>query len=356
LRGEVTTSPSSGGEVVSTIRAAAVQATPVFLDREATVSKVARLIQEAARNGAGLVAFPETFVPTYPEWVWRLPPWDGPTRVLYERLLDQSVVVPGPATEAIGAAARKAKTYVSVGVNEREPHGSTLYNTQLYFGPDGSLLGKHRKLMPTGGERLVWGMGDASTLSLFDTPFGRLGGLICWENYMPLARVAMYGAGIDVWVAATWDDDPVWVSTLQHIAKEGRVHVLGVNTVMRASDVPSTVPGYDEVWAGDDDWMSRGRSAIVGPRGEILAGPLVEEEGILYADLDLAYARSVRVEFDAVGHYSRPDVFQLTVLGGPMATDGAEDAGRDGAAAVTRASANGKAASSGARRAEARRS
>jgi nitrilase len=350
---------------VSTIRAAAVQAAPVFLDREATLAKVGLLIQEAARNGAGLIAFPETFVPTYPEWVWRLAPWDGPTRALYGRLLDQSVVVPGPATEAIGAAARRAKAYVSIGVNEREPQGSTLYNAQLYFGPDGSLLGKHRKLIPTGGERLVWGMGDASTLSVFDTPFGRLGGLICWENYMPLARVAMYTAGIDVWVAATWDDDPVWVSTLQHIAKEGRVHVLGVNSVMRATDVPSTVPGYEEVWAGDDEWMSRGRSAIVGPRGEILAGPLVEEEGILYADLDVGYARSVRVEFDAVGHYSRPDVFQLSVHGGPLATDDAGGARRDGAVATSPpagerarpgASANGKPARSGARQAGARRS
>jgi len=245
-------------------------------------------------------------------------------------------------------------------VNEREPHGSTLYNAQLYFGSDGSLLGKHRKLVPTGGERLVWGMGDASTLSVFDTPFGRLGGLICWENYMPLARVAMYAAGIDVWIAATWDDDPVWVSTLQHIAKEGRVYVLGPNTVIRASDVPTSVPGYEEVWAGDEDWMSRGRSVIVGPRGEILAGPLLEEEGILYADLDLAYARSVRVEFDAVGHFSRPDVFQLSVLGAPTAIADGIGAGelpaKPTARSGTRGSTNGKAAATRARRAGARRS
>jgi uncharacterized protein (TIGR03086 family) len=167
--------------------------------------------------------------------------------------------------------------------------------------------------MATGGERLVWAGGDASTLEVYETPFGRIGGLICWENYMPLARAAMYAAGIDVWIAPTWDDDPVWVATLQHIAKEGRVFVLGVNTVIRASDVPHDVPGYKEVWAHDDGWMTRGRSAIVDPHGEILAGPLVDEEGILTAEIDVAQARAARMEFDPVGHYSRPDVFDLRV-------------------------------------------
>jgi hypothetical protein len=156
------------------VTAAAVQATPVFLDREATVAKACRLIEEAAANGAGLVVFPETFVPTYPDWVWRSPPW-GPGSAWFARLQDQAVVVPSAATEALGRSAARAGTYVSIGVNERDPAGSTLYNTQLYLGPDGSLLGKHRKLMPTGGERLVWGMGDGSTLEVFDTPFGRLG-------------------------------------------------------------------------------------------------------------------------------------------------------------------------------------
>jgi nitrilase len=324
------------------VTVAAVQATPVFLDREATTAKAVGLIAEAAKNGAGLVAFPETFIPTYPEWVWRLAPWDGPSQELYGRLLDQSVVVPGETTEILGRAARKAKAYVSMGVNERDAAGSTIYNTQLYLAPDGSVLGKHRKLMPTGGERLVWGYGDGSTLQVWETPFGRLGGLICWENYMPLARAAMYAKGIDVWVACTWDDDPTWVSTLQHIAKEGRVHVIGVNSVMKATDVPSTVPGYDEVWAKDDGWMSHGRSAIVAAGGEILAGPLVDEEGILYAELDAARARSSRHAFDPVGHYSRPDVFELIVheeerspvVGRSGADQGADGATRHGNGAV----------------------
>jgi nitrilase len=321
--------------MVERVTAAAVQATPVFLDRDATAAKAARLIGEAAKGGAGLICFPETFIPTYPEWVWRLQPWHGPATDLYGRLLEQSVSIPDATTEALGRAARRAKAYVSMGVNEREANGSTIYNTQVYFGPDGSILGKHRKLMPTGGERLVWGYGDGSTLDVWDTPFGRLGGLICWENYMPLARAALYAKGIDVWVASTWDDDPTWVSTLQHIAKEGRVHVVGVNSVIRASDVPEDVPGHDEVWAKDDEWMSRGRSAIVASGGEIVAGPLVEEEGILYAELDAGRARAQRYAFDPVGHYSRPDVFELIVHEdgrAPVTTSGkgAMDGGRAG--------------------------
>jgi len=295
------------------VRAAAVQATPVFLSREATVNKAVKLIHEAGSQGAGLIVFPETFIPTYPDWVWRATPWDGPSGPLYGRLLENSVIVPSAATDALGRASRRVKAYVSVGVNARGEHGATIYNTQVYFGPDGSLLGKHRKLMPTGGERLVWGYGDGSTLHVFDTPFGRLGGLTCWENYMPLARFAMYAKGIDVWCAPTWDNGDAWVATLRHIGKEGRCFVIGVAPVLRGSDVPADVPGRTELWGGEDDWMSKGYSAIVGPEGDILAGPLVGEEGILCADLDVDRARETRYKFDPVGHYSRPDVFTLLV-------------------------------------------
>ena len=171
--------------------------------------------------------FPETFIPTYPDWVWRSPAWDGGFDGLMDRLVDQSVAVPGPATVAIGKAAKAAKAYVSVGVNELGDSG-TLYNAQLMFAPDGSLIGKHRKLMPTGGERLVWGMGDGSDLEVYQTPFGRVGGLICWENFMPLARTAMYAKGVEIWTAPTWDNGENWVATLRHIAREGRVFVIGV--------------------------------------------------------------------------------------------------------------------------------
>ena len=288
---------------------AAIQATPVFLDRDATIEKMGRLAKEAAGNGAKLAVFPEAFVPTYPDWVWRTTPWaDGDW---YARLAEQSVDVPGPACDAIGAIAAEHGIYLATGVNERA--GGTLYNTLLYFGPDGALLAKHRKLMPTGGERLVWGQGDGSTLSVIDTPFGRVGGLICWENYMPLARAAMYEQGIDVWLAPTWDNSDVWVSSMRHIAKEGRCYVVGVNSCLRGSDVPADLPGRDDLYAGDDDWMSRGNTVIVDPQGDVLAGPLTEQEGILYAEIDLDAVRASRRQFDVVGHYARPDVFHLRV-------------------------------------------
>lgn len=297
------------GDGTQEVTVAAVQAAPVFLDRDATVEKAARLTKEAAAEGAGLVVFPETYVPAYPDWVWRTTPWAD--REWYERLYDQSVDVPGPATDALGAAAGEAQTYLSIGVNERD--GGTLYNSQLYFGPDGSLLAKHRKLTPTGGERLVWGQGDGSGLVVLDTPFGRLGGLTCWENYMPLARAAMYAQGIDVYLAPTWDNSDVWVPTLRHIAKEGRVYVIGVNFCLRGSDVPRDLPGADEMYGGEGDWLARGNTTVVGPDGDVLAGPLEGEEGIIYAEIDAQRARKARRQFDPVGHYSRSEVLRLVV-------------------------------------------
>jgi nitrilase len=296
-------------DVSSPALVAAVQAAPVFLDREATIAKVGVLTKEAAAAGARLVAFPEGFVPTYPDWVWRTTPWDDGE--WYSRWIDQAVDVPGAACDALGDIARENAVYLAVPVNERE--GGTVYNTLLYFGPDGALLGKHRKLVATGGERLVWGMGDGSTMPVFDTPFGRFGGLICWENYMPLARVAMYEQGIDILLAPTWDNSDVWVSSMRHIAKEGRCYVLGITSCLRGSDVPAGIPGRDDIYGGDDDWMSRGNTVIVDPNGDIVAGPISETDGILYAEVDLAKIRTSRRHFDVVGHYSRPDVFRFSV-------------------------------------------
>jgi nitrilase len=295
------------------VRAAAVQAAPVFLDREATVAKACLLTEKAAAEGAGLIVFPETFVPTYPDWVWRTTPFSSQAADLFARLVDQSVVVPSATTDALGEAAARAKAYVSIGINERDEHGSTLYNTQLYFGPEGALIARHRKLVPTGGERLVWGMGDGSTLDVLETPFGRLGGLTCWENYMPLARAALYAQGIDIYLAPTWDNSDVWVASMRHIAKEGRMFVVGVNFCIKGSDVPQDVPRRDEIYGGDDDWLSKGNSVIVGPHGNILAGPLIGEEGIICADLDVSEAHRARHEFDPVGHYARAEVLQLHV-------------------------------------------
>jgi nitrilase len=299
------------------VRAAVIQATPVFLDREATTRKACRLIEEVGADGAELIVFPEAFIPTYPDWVWRRTPWNDGESDWFGRLVDNSVTVPGPTTEAIGAAARDAGAYVAMGVNELEPNGGTLYNTLLWFGPDGSLLGRHRKLMPTGGERLVWGTGDGSALQVYETPFGRIGGLLCWENYMPLARAALYAQGIDIYVAPTWDNSDEWVATLRHIAKEGRCWVLGATQFLRGSDVPAGIPGRDEIYGGDDDWMSKGNSTIVAPGGAIVAGPLIGREGIVTADIDLALVRRARRQFDVVGHYARPDIFHLDVRPNP---------------------------------------
>jgi nitrilase len=294
-----------------TVTAAAVQAAPVFLDRDATIDKACHLIDEAARAGAQLIAFPEAFVPTYPDWVWRTRPWsDGASR-WYDRLYDQAVTIPSAATDQLCTAARQAGVWVSIGVNERA--GSTLYNTQLWLDPTGRVAGAHRKLMPTGGERLVWGYGDGSTMPVFDTPIGRLGGLICWENYMPLARYALYDQGIEIHVAPTWDNSDMWVPTLRHIAKEGRMFVIGVTFCLRGSDIPDDIPGRDDLYGGDDDWLARGNSCIVGPEGDLLAGPLEGEEGIVTAQIDLDRLASARRQFDPVGHYARPDVFHLDI-------------------------------------------
>jgi nitrilase len=302
------------------VTVAAVQATPVFLDTEATVEKACALIKEAAGQGARLVVFPEAFVPTYPDWVWRLPAWsDGK---FMARLYDQAVAVPGPVVARLGEAAREAGAYVAMGINEIE--GGTLYNTLLYLAPDGSLAGKHRKLMPTGGERTVWGYGDGSTLDVVRTPFGVVGGLICWENYMPLARAAMYARGVEIHLAPTWDNDETWISTLRHIAKEGRCYVIGVSPVLRGADVPAELRGEiyrDATAPADADWMSRGLGTIVAPGGEVLAGPLRDEEGIVLAEIDVeATVQAHRRMFDPVGHYARPDVFALTVNTRPQSS------------------------------------
>ncbi len=289
------------------VTVAAVQATPVFLDREATTDKACALVKEAADHGAELVVFPESFIPTYPDWVWRAPAW-GDSEFL-DRLYANSVQVPGPVVDQLGQAAADAGAYVVMGVNEID--GGTLYNTLLYVGPDGRLLQRHRKLMPTGGERTVWGMGDGSELGVVRTPFGAVGGLICWENYMPLARAAIYAQGCDVYVAPTWDNSDSWIATLRHIAKEGRLFVIGVAPLLRGSDVPDDLRG--ETYGGSDDWMSRGYTTIVAPGGDIIVGPVLDREEIVYADLDVEGTRAQRRMFDPVGHYSRPDVFTLHV-------------------------------------------
>jgi nitrilase len=295
------------------VKVAAVQAAPVLADRDATIARVITLAEEAAAEGARLAVFPEAFVPGYPDWVWRSRPWDATSTELYRRLLDQAVVAGSAATDLLADTARRLRIWLCVGADERDEVGATLYNSLLYFAPDGTLAARHRKLMPTGAERLVWGTGDGSTLTVADTGFGWLGGLICWENYMPLARAALYARGIDIYLAPTWDNSDVWVPTMRHIAREGRCYVIGVTACIRATDLPGDLPGRAELYGGPEDWLSRGNSVIVDPDGEILAGPLTGEDGIIFAEIDVSAARTARQEFDPVGHYSRSDILRLTV-------------------------------------------
>lgn len=300
-----------------TVRVAVVQAAPVLFDRQATLEKTFELIKETAAEGAQLVLFPEAFIPAYPRGLsfgtvvgHRKPKG----RDLWQIYWENCVEVPGAETKRLGDAVREAGIYLAMGVVERDAQFSkgTLYCTTLYFGPDGSLLGKHRKLKPTAAERLIWGEGDGSTLTALDTEFGKIGGLICWENYMPLARMAMYAKGVEIYLVPTADSRDTWQATLQHIACEGRCFVLGCNQFVTKDMYPPDLPGIDEL-ANQPGIMCRGGSAIISPLGEVIAGPLYDEEGILYADLEMSEVARGKFDFDVVGHYARSDVFRLTV-------------------------------------------
>jgi nitrilase len=298
-------------------KVAVVQAAPVLFDREATIEKACGLIEQAAMQGARLIVFPEAFIPAYPRGLafGTVVGSRSPVgRRIWQRYWENTVEVPGPATRKLGDAAKKANVFLAIGVIERDAQRSsgTVYCTLLYFGPDGRLLGKHQKLKPTGGERLIWGEGDGSTLTVLETEVGRIGGLICWENYMPLARMAMYNKGVEVYLAPTADARDTWQATLRHIACEGRCFVLGCNQYMTKDMYPDDLKGLKEL-DEQPEIMCRGGSAIISPLGKVLAGPLYEQEGILFADLDLAAIARSKFDFDVVGHYARPDVFQLIV-------------------------------------------
>lgn len=284
---------------------AAVQATPVFLQRAGTVEVAAARVASA---DAELVVFPESFVPGYPDWVWRRPPMsDG---AWYARLVDNAVRVDSTDLDPVRDAARDAGACVALGITERSSSDS-LYNSVVYIGTAGQVLGRHRKLVPTGAERMVWANGNDHLLTVIDVAGVRVGSLICWENYMPLARMAMYERGVDVLLAPTWDNSDEWVPTLRHIAKEGQIFVVGVTAFLRGSDVPRDLSDAADLYGGDDDFMSRGNTTIVAPGGEVLAGPLVGEAGVVRAELDMSRIAAGRRMFDPTGHYSRPDVLSL---------------------------------------------
>ena len=292
-------------------RVAVVQAAPAVFDRPATLARVRKLAGEAAAGGAGLVLFPEAFVSGYPRGIsfgTVIGQRTNEGRDHYRRYWDSSVDVPGPAVDELVGIAAELAIHLVIGVIERE--GGTLYCTALFFSPDG-YLGKHRKVMPTAAERLVWGFGDGSTLPVFDTPFGRLGAVICWENYMPLLRMAMYSKGIQIYCIPTADGRETWLSTVRHIAMEGRCFVLSANQFTRLSDFPSDIK--NELASKPGDVVCLGGSCIVGPMGDVLAGPDFEGETILYADLDLDEVTRGKYDFDVTGHYARPDLFHLEV-------------------------------------------
>ena len=297
------------------VTVACAQLEPVIFDRDATIEKLAAGAAEIAAKGARLAVFPEAFVPAYPSSTWAkaLAGWaEEGAKEAFALLARESVEIPGPAERRLGEIARENELWLVTGVTERDPaRPGTLYNTLLYHGPDGELALRHRKLVPTNHERLVWGPGDGGGLETVETPLGRVGGLICWENYMPLARFALYESGVELYVASTADDSEAWQSTLVHIARESRAFVISPSHFQRASSYPDDFP-LRRLLEGLDV-IGRGGSAILGPDGSYLAGPLWDDEGIIYAELDPQRLAEERQRFDPVGHYHRPDVLRLDV-------------------------------------------
>jgi nitrilase len=301
---------------------AVVQEAPVYLDRGATIEKAVSLVREAADRGAQIVIFPEAFIPGYPAWIWRLRPGGDWTlnEQLHARLLENAVTVDGEDLAPLYAAAREHRVTIVCGMHERDGQLSraTLYNTAVTIGPDGALLNRHRKLMPTNPERMVWGFGDASGLRAIDTPAGRIGTLICWENYMPLARYALYSQGVEIYIAPTYDSGDGWIGTMQHIAREGRCWVVSSGVAIETADLPEDLPGKKDLYPNAEEWVNPGDSAVIAPGGEIVQGPMRNKKGILYADVDSKRAAAAKRALDITGHYARPDIFQLHVNAEPQ--------------------------------------
>ena len=313
-------------------RVAAVQASSVFLDLEATLSKAHDLVRRAADEGAQLVVFPEAFLSGYPVWVWFAPAaHTHPLREAYTALHRSSITIPGPETDQLCDLARDTGVTTAIGVNERNAQGSdsTLFNTLLYIGPDGTILGRHRKLIPTTGERLVWGRGDGDDLDVHQLPFGRVSGLICWENYMPLARYTLAARGVQIYVAPTWDHGEPWLLSMRHVAKECRCFVVSCCQAFHVDDVPDELPLKQTYLDEVDGWINPGGSVIVDPDGKIVAGPAEQEETILYAEVHPDQLVGPRWQLDIAGNYARPDVFELRVRGRASPALGEIEEGED---------------------------
>jgi nitrilase len=303
-------------------KVAIIQEAPIFLDRERTIQKAVSLVEKSAAEGADLIIFPEAFIPGYPAWIWRLKPggdW-GLSEQLYASLLENSVNIERGDLTPLYDAAKSHNVTITCGVNEKgsQPGNMTLYNTAVIIGPQGELINRHRKLMPTNPERMVWGFGDASGLKVVETPGGRVGTLLCWENYMPLARYALYSQGVEIYIAPTYDSGDSWIGTLQHIAREGRCWVIGSGVVLSNSDIPEDFPERDRLYPDSEEWINPGDSCVIAPGGEVSAGPMHQEKGILYAEIDTRRVGIRKRDLDITGHYARPDIFTLHVNSRPQ--------------------------------------
>ena len=304
------------------IKVAVVQAPPVLLDRAATISRMLLQMAEAAAAGARLVVFPEAYIPGYPTWIWRLKPGADMALAgdIHTRLREQAVDIGRGDLKPLSEAAAQHGLTLVCGLNEidAEFSGSTLFNSVVVVGPDGAVLNCHRKLIPTNPERMVWGRGDARALRVVDTPAGRIGCLICWENYMPLARYALYAQNLEILIAPTWDCGEEWVASMRHIAREGGCWVIATGTAMQAGDVPKSFPGRERLFGDDGEWLCDGGAVVVRPFGKVTAGPLNREKTVLTCDIDPAAAPRARRSLDVTGHYARPDIFHLQVNRTPL--------------------------------------
>ena len=298
------------------IKVALVQASPVWFDLDGTIEKIEHLLLSASREKAELVVFPEAFIPCYPRGLGFgtvVGNRSEAGRALWEKYWKHALDLESPAALRIAAVIKAAHVYCAIGVTEREKSTGTLYCSLLIYAPDGTLLGKHRKLKPTGAERIIWGEGDGTTLKVYDTAIGRMGGLICWENYMPLARMALYQQKVELYLAPTADQRPGWLASMQHIALEGRCFVLACNQFVNKTDYPKDLQSE---LVGKEEILCKGGTVVISPLGEILAGPVYDQERILYAELDMDQIIRAKMDFDVIGHYHRPDVFEYQYLKG----------------------------------------
>jgi len=296
-------------------KVAAAQLSPVFLDKDKTVKKTCNAILEASKKGAKLIVFPEAFISGYPDWVWLIPNSKGADlNDLYLKLVENAVSIPDEATKQLCKAAKTAGINVVIGMHERnsETSNTSLFNSLLFIDDQGKILGKHRKLIPTGGERLIWARGDGSSLQSYNTSIGKIAGLICWENLMPLARNVIYESGTQILAAPTWDKSPNWIQSMQHTAREGGLFVISSCMAIHMNDIPDTYE-FKKLYPEGRTWINVGNSCIIGPNGKLLAGPLEGKEGILYADINLQDIIKAKRMFDVVGHYSRPDIFDFSL-------------------------------------------